>query len=158
MNKKLLTLTCASILIFGIGKGFCEEMPQPEAPMPPRHEMTMHHHKGGPRGGKMHKAMIEKLALTDEQKAKAEEIRKADFARMKPLMDEMKALKEKMDKMREENMKAFEEILTPEQKEKFEELKKEGAKKFHKKHGHGKHHHRAPMPSQGEDAPTMPNP
>ena len=58
---------------------------------------------------------------------------------MKPLMEESKALREKMDKLRQENMGEFEKILTDEQKQKFEEMKKEFRKEFHHKKPH--HHH-----------------
>ena len=62
---------------------------------------------------------------------------------MKPLMEQMKELREKMDNMRKENMKAFEEILTPEQKETFAKIKTERKAKFKKMM---KKHHHHPMP------------
>ncbi len=136
MNKKLMILTCASVLFLGANSSLALEPAVKGPQMAPGHEMQLpKHHKKGMHG----KKLAEKLGLTEEQQKKAEEIRKADFEKMKPLMEEMKKLREKMDKMREENMKSFESILTPEQKIKFEEIKakhKDRMKNFKK----GKHH------------------
>lgn len=64
------------------------------------------------------------LNLTDEQKAKAKEIREQSRKDIEPLMKEMETIREKMDKVREADMKKFEDLLTPEQKAKLDELKK----------------------------------
>ena len=147
MNKKLMILTCASVLFLGANSSLALEPAVKGPQMKPGHEMQLpkHHNKG------MHgKKLAEELGLTPEQQKKAEEIRKADFEKMKPLMEEMKKLREKMDKMREENMKSFESILTPEQKVKFKEIKekqKERMKHFKK----GKHHKgKSPRPFDGK--------
>ena len=147
MNKKLMILTCASVLFLGANSSLALEPAVKGPQMKPGHEMQLpkHHNKG------MHgKKLAEELGLTPEQQKKAEEIRKADFEKMKPLMEEMKKLREKMDKMREENMKSFESILTPEQKIKFEEIKakhKDRMKNFKK----GKHHKgKGPRPHDGK--------
>lgn len=95
-----------------------------------------------------------KLGLTDAQKAQAKEIRLRDREKMEPVMKEMKAKRDQMEALknsdapdkeakmkalreemkplwekanaaRKENMAEFEKILTPEQKAKFEEMKKE---------------------------------
>ena len=58
------------------------------------------------------------LNLTDEQKAKAKEIREQSRKDIEPLMQEMKDIREKMDKIREADMKKFEALLTPKQKAK----------------------------------------
>lgn len=135
MNKKILMLTCASVLMLGANGAWAQDtITEPMNP-PPAPEMQ------APKGD-MHKMRAEKLAndlnLTEEQRKKAEEIRKADFEKMKPLMEEMKALHEKMDTMRQENMKAFEAILTPEQQEKFAQIKEEHKRKMDER---GPRHH-----------------
>lgn len=147
MNKKLMILTCASVLFLGANNSLALEPAVKGPQMTPGHEMQLpKHHKKGMHG----KKLAEELGLTAEQQKKAEEIRKADFEKMKPLMEEMKKLREKMDKMREENMKSFESILTPEQKIKFEEIKakhKDRMKNFKK----GKHHKgKGPRPHDGK--------
>ena len=152
MNKKLMILTCASVLFLGANNGFAIEPPVKGPQMQPAQEMEMpKHHKKGMHG----KKLAEKLGLTAEQQKKAEEIRKADFEKMKPLMEEMKKLREKMDEMRKENMKSFEAILTPKQKAKFEEIKakhKEKMKNFKKgRHHKGKEHHEDRGPRHNKD-------
>ncbi len=91
----------------------------------------------------MENKLADDLKLTDEQRNKAKELRKASREKIKPLIDEMKALRKKMDEIRKENMTAFEELLTPEQKETFEKIKAERKAKHEKMMK--KHHHR-PMP------------
>ncbi len=152
MNKKLMILTCASVLFLGANNGFAIEPPVKGPQMKPAQEMQMpKHNKKGMHG----KKLAEKLGLTAEQQKKAEEIRKADFEKMKPLMEEMKKLREKMDEMRKENMKSFEAILTPEQKTKFEEIKakhKEKMNNFKKdRHHKGKGRHEGKGPRHNED-------
>ena len=49
----------------------------------------------------------------------------AQEAKIKALQEDIKALHKKANKLREQNMKEFENILTPEQKAKFEQFKKE---------------------------------
>lgn len=91
-----------------------------------------------------HQKMSEKIAkdlnLTEEQQAKAKEIREEGRKDIEPLMQEMKDLREKMDTKRKANMEEFEKILTPEQKAKFEEMKNKKPahdfkKGFHRPHG-----------------------
>ena len=90
-----------------------------------------------------HQKMSEKIAkelnLTEEQQAKTREIREEGQKEIEPLMKEMKDLREKMDTKRKANLEKFEAILTPEQKAKFEEMKKQdyfqGSKGFHGPHG-----------------------
>lgn len=118
-NKFLLSSCLSAMLILGASAFAAEDVAAPEnMPPAPQHEkLDMK---------KMHevrqKKLTEDLGLTAEQQAKAEEIRKADFEKMKPLIEEMKALREKMDNMRKENLESFKEILTPEQKAKFEAI------------------------------------
>ena len=138
MKKLCLTLLCATALAYGANMALAQQdntMPPP----PPHHAQQMEHHHE-----KMHNRLAEKLNLTDEQKAKAKEMRQAARKKMKPLLDEMKALREKMDTIRKDNMKEFEDILTPEQKTTFEKIKAEHKAKFEKMMK--KHHHRPQPP------------
>lgn len=145
MNKKILMLTCASVLMLGASVVWAQDTVSEPMTPPPAPEMQ------APKGD-MHKMRAEKLAkelgLNDEQRKKAEEIRKADFEKMKPLMEEMKALREKMDNMRQENMKSFEAILTPEQLAKFKQIVDEHKRKMDERgpHHHGRHPGMEPRP------------
>ena len=138
MKKLYLALLCATALTCGANLAYAQEdntMPPP----PPHHseqDIQKHHEK-------MENKLADELKLTDEQRTKAKELRKASREKIKPLLDEMKALRKKMDEIRKENMTAFEELLTPEQKEAFEKIKAERKVKHEKMMK--KHHHR-PMP------------
>ena len=57
--------------------------------------------------------------------------RKMEFEKRLNLTDEQKT---KAKELREQNMKAFEEILTPKQLKELKKMKKEGRKKFDKEH------------------------
>ena len=70
----------------------------------------------------------------------------------KPLVNEMKDIREKMDEKRRANMEEFEKILTPEQKEKFEALKEKGRnERMRGPRGENKHfrHHGPKMGPRG---------
>ncbi|MBQ7659924.1 MAG: Spy/CpxP family protein refolding chaperone [Alphaproteobacteria bacterium] len=92
---------------------------------------------------KMMGKIAKDLDLTDEQQQQAKQIREEGRKEIEPLMNEMKELRKKMDAKRRANMEEFEKILTPEQKAKFEEMKKNAPKphfdKMHGKKGHPKH-------------------
>ncbi len=94
----------------------------------PRKEM----HQGK---GKPFQNLAEELSLTEEQKAEYRKIHQKGREQIKPLM-------EKIQKIRQENLEAFEKILTPEQLAKFSKMKalKKGVP-FGKK-GKGKKHHK----------------
>lgn len=111
MKRLILASVCVSLLTLS-GAALAGEH-QPRADMRPRHEM------------KIHEELAQKLNLTDEQKSKADKIREDGRKQMEPLMQERKALHEKMEKLRKENMEEFEKILTPEQKEAFAKFKEE---------------------------------
>ena len=139
MKKILLTAVCATVLTFGAlsvqAQGAPEDMPLP----PPEHEMAMEkiHQKMEEKHEEMSKKLAEDLGLSDEQKTQAEKIRKDGHAKMKPLMEERKALHEKMDTLRKANMEEFEKILTQEQKKKFEQIKAKHKNHKGPKFGHG---------------------
>lgn len=95
----------------------------------------------------MHKKMAlkmnEELNLTEAQQKEAKAIREKGQKDIAPLMDEMKALREKIDAKRRANMEEFEKILTPEQKEKFEAMKANAPKPDFKNFS-GKFDHHGP--------------
>lgn len=148
MKKIYLPLLCATALICNSHLASAQE----DNTMPPPHmehhldvskDMKKHHEK-------MAQKFAEKLNLSDEQKIKAQEMRKAARKRMKPLLDQMKEIRKKMDTLRQENMKDFENILTAEQKEIFAKIKAERKakfEKFRKEHHHG-HHPMPPLPME----------
>ena len=87
---------------------------------------------------KKHEEMFaNKLGLSEEQRAKAKELRDVGRKKMEPLMKQKRELHEKMENLRKENMEEFEKLLTDEQKEKLKEIKKE-----HKGKHFGKRHHK----------------
>ena len=89
-------------------------------PMPPRHGL-----KDLRRPGKdgfhpdemMKERFAKKLNLTDEQKAQIEKFHEEDVKQMKPLFEQMDALRKQADELREQNKTRFESILTSEQKD-----------------------------------------
>lgn len=148
MKKFLLSAACAAVLVCGSAavQAAEEEM---LSPLPP-HEMNHQEpgHDFGPRhkdfrehapspddsrrhhpkfDKKLHKEMgdkfANKLGLTEEQRVKADKIRAEGRAKVEPLMKQMNELRSKIDALRQENMKAFEAILTPDQKTRLDELK-----------------------------------
>lgn len=125
MNKMFLSLLCASVVSMGVMSVCAQPAEEGMLPPPPPAREMPH---------KVRKDMADKFAkdlgLTEEQKALADKIRRDGREKMKPLMKEMKNLREKMDKLREDNMKDFEKILTPEQKDKLDKIKAEHKKKF----------------------------
>lgn len=158
MNKKLLTLFCATSLMTGALAANAQEadrMPPPPAPgheemMPKEHFQKMHQ-KMLKHQEKMDKKLADDLKLTEEQQEQAKKIREEGREKMKPLMEKMKALRGEMDKVRRDNMADFEKILTLEQKAQFDKIKadrkahiekkmKKGDKKFDKKIKHGGEH------------------
>ncbi len=144
MKKYLLTTICAVTLAMSSNL-WAQEKNDETMPPPPPAEQVMKHHNGD-----MQKKLAEKLKLTDEQKAKADKIHEEGRAKMKPLMEEAKAVREKMDKVRQENMAEFESILTDEQKSEMEKIKQDWRKKIHhqKPHHMMKGNHEMPTPQE----------
>ena len=89
------------------------------------------HHRHGFKGKhfeptpEMKERFAKKLGLTDEQKEKLDEMRKADMAKMEPLFKEMENLHQQMKELRKVNREHFESVLTDSQKEILKEMKKE---------------------------------
>ena len=146
MTKLLLTTALSTLIAFSAySNAFAEAPANPTEPAQQTEKMPRHHKemRKHPEPEKMDKF----LNLTDEQKAKAKEIREQSRKEIEPLMKEMKTIREKMDKIREADMKKFEAILTPEQKAKFE-----ARKKHHEKEFEGREKHRFP-PRDFKDFP-----
>ena len=138
MTKLLLTTALSTLIAFSAySNAFAKAAANPAEPAQQTERMPKHHkemHKR-PKPEKMDKF----LDLTDKQKAKAKEIREQSRKEIEPLMKEMKTIREKMDKIREADMKKFEALLTPEQKAKLE-----ASKQHHKKDFKGREKHRFP--------------
>lgn len=138
MTKLLLTTALSTLIAFSAySNAFAEAVANPAEPAQQTEKMPKHHKemRKRPDPEKMDKF----LDLTDEQKAKAKEIREQSRKEIEPLMDEMKTIREKMDKIREADMKKFEALLTPKQKAKLE-----ARKQHHKKDFKGREKHRFP--------------
>ena len=80
-------------------------------------------------------------SLTKEQQEQAEKIRKEGREKLKPLFEEMKDIREKMDKLREDNMLEFEKILTPEHYEKLKDIIARHHEEMKKRHEASKARH-----------------
>lgn len=129
MTKLLLTTALSILIAFSAySNAFAEAAANPAEPAQQTERMPRHHKemRKRPEPEKMDKF----LDLSDEQKAKAKEIREQSRKQIEPLMKEMKDLREKMDKIREADMKKFEALLTPEQKAKLEARKQHHEKEF----------------------------
>lgn len=143
MKKSYLTLLCATALLCGTSFAYAaDDATMPPPPQTEHHQRMERHHE------KMAQKLADDLNLTDEQRAKAKEMRQQAREKIKPLIDEMKEIRKKMDTIRQENMKAFEEILTPEQKETFAKIKTERKAKFKKMMKKHHHHPLPPLPME----------
>lgn len=134
MKKILLNSLCAAAVMFGATAAMAQPADDMLPPPPPGHEFDAPrppmdgHEMKGPHGKDMRGGpdrLAKDLGLTDEQKEQARKIHEQGREKVKPLMEEMKNIHEKMEKLRKENMAEFEKILTPEQKDKFEKIKAE---------------------------------
>ena len=145
MNKKyLMMFTAAAILMAGVTSVSAQPLPPVDGAPAPHHEkMEMRKAKRMPPDPeKMAEKLADELGLSESQRAQAKEINKKGMEEVKPLMDQMRDIRKKMDELRKENMKEFESILTPEQKTKFDAFKE----KMHPKHRAPRPRHKAPKP------------
>lgn len=179
--KKFLITACALIVASS------SVMAAEPAPVKPQCNCPKCNCQRPPKGPDFKKRQAEfeqRLKLTDEQKAKAKELREQSFEQIKPLLDKIKekraeieavklsrmtvqaqnekieqikkeieALKQEMHRLRMENMKNFEAILTKSQQKELKKMKEEGRKKFDKEF---KKHHRGfepPFPPKHEPVP-----
>lgn len=172
--KKTLITACA--LIVASTAVMAAEQP----PVPPKCDCPQCECKRPPKGPEFAKRRAEfeqRLKLTDEQKAKAKELREKSFEQMKPLIDKVKekraeidavkrsrmavqaqnekieqlkreigALKNEMHRLRMENMKNFEALLTKSQLKELKKMKEEGRKKFEKDFKNRPKHEPMPLP------------
>lgn len=163
MNKKLLLCSVFSAaLLLGAGILNAKDVAL-DTDTAPKAEFVKHHKDF--KGKHEHKPLEDKLGLSDEQKEQAKKIHEQGLKEMEPLMKEMKDLREKMDSVRKNNMEEFEKILTPEQKTKLEEMKKQidgKMKEFKDKHGkmrgprHLEHGDFPPPPHGDGNLPPLP--
>ena len=146
MTKFLLTTALSILIVFSAYSANAltpPEEPNTEVVQQADFQPKLREHRGMREHLRPEK-MDEFLNLTEEQKAKAKEIREQSRQEIEPLMKEMKALREKMDKIREADMQKFEALLTPEQKSKLDAAKQK-REEMHKnsgKHGFMPHGHR----------------
>lgn len=149
--KKWLYSVCAAAIMLGAAGAYAQEKkPVPPAERP-HHEQRME---------QMEDKLAQELGLTAEQQVQAKKIHQEGRKKVKPLMDEMKDIRKKMDELRQENMKEFEAILTPDQKAKFEKIKAERHEKWKQmkdKMKKGKRMmHKGPRPDHIGDFPPPP--
>lgn len=165
MNKKILSLFVAAALL-SAGAASAQTPPANgeetvKTADGSKPEFARKHHK------KMAKRLARELGLTPQQQEQADKIRRQGREKIKPLMDEMKTLREKIDRERRQNMEEFEKILTSEQKDLFDEIKHRGPDfrprpPFGPRHGEGPRHMRPmppehmPLPPAGEMLPPPP--
>ena len=145
MNKKyLMMFTAAAILMAGVTSVSAQPLPPVDGAPAPHHEkMEMRKAKRMPPDPeKMAEKLADELGLSEAQREQAKAINKKGMEEVKPLMDQMRDIRKKMDELRKENMKEFESILTPEQKTKFDAFKE----KMHPKHRAPRPRHKAPKP------------
>lgn len=171
------TLIMASVIIFAASTAvFAQDTQNTQTPSNPPAKCNCQRPPKGPDFAKRHAEFEQRLKLTDEQKAKAKELREQGFEKMKPIMEKIKekraeiqtvkqdtteagkakleqlqkeigALKQEAHRLRMENMKAFEGILTKSQLKELQKMKEEGRKKFDKEFK--KHPHRGEFGPQG---------
>ena len=130
--KKLLILTCAFCVIAGSANA-AEAENVPAKKMPPNHEQMTKQHKA------REAAFEKKLGLTDEQKTTAKELRKAGHAKMKPVMEEMRAKRQEAraiskqteltEEAKEQKLKTLDNDLKTLEK-KAQEIRKQNMKDF----------------------------
>lgn len=179
------TLIMASLLVFAAASNAfaVETVPAKEVVPAQKTQCNCQRPQKGPDFQKRHVEFEKRLKLTDEQKAKAKELRQKGFEEMKPVMDKIKekrqeieavklsrmavqaqnekieqlkqeigALKKEMHRIRMENMKKFEALLTKSQLKELKKMKEEGRKKFDKEFK--KQHHPKFGPRPGCNCPA----
>lgn len=162
MKKNLLSFVCASAILAGAWNVCAQEagapLPPPGGDVPPHHEMMKRppHHERMKHAPRPEKNLAKELGLTAEQEEQARKIREDGREKMKPLMDEIKKVHEKMNELRKENMEEFEKILTPEQKDKFAEIKKKMEERRPHKGPKGPKGPKGELEPIAPDAPEIP--
>ncbi|MBQ8870468.1 MAG: hypothetical protein IJ019_03735 [Alphaproteobacteria bacterium] len=131
MNKFLLSTLLTTTVIFSSVVNANEyEKSIPDHPVHMQIDKDFHK--------KIAQEMATNLDLTQEQQEQAKQIREKGQEEIKPLMNQMKELRKKLDEKRKANMEEFEKILNADQKKKFEEMKKRAPKnrvKLHMRRG-----------------------
>ncbi len=125
MKKILMTAVCLTVLGLGAVNVRAGDVKDVSANMPKAEMMRADRHIKKPHDLNMQDRLAERLKLTDEQKKQSEEIREAGREKMKPLIEENKKIRVRMDEVRRQNMQEFENILTDEQKAEFKKFQEE---------------------------------
>lgn len=126
MNKKYLMMFTAAALVMSSFSVSAEEKKEllPFDSVPHHERMDVRRDRRMlPNPEKMDELLADDLGLSEIQRIQAKQIHEKGRKQVRPLMDQMREIREKMDVLREENMKEFEKILTPEQQEKFAKIK-----------------------------------
>ncbi len=163
MKYKFLAVT-AAVLLAGTAIVHAADTPQainPEVPAAAADRPDKGPRFKRPSPEMMEQKLADRLKLTDEQRKLIKERRLADREQLKPLFDQMKDIRTKIDEIRRSNMEAFEAILTSDQKAKFDKIKAERkAHHMERKKMHMKPHEmRRPAPDRRPDtaASDMPD-
>jgi len=164
MKKIIVAVALMSLISANAGYALAQE----NTLQPMKNNGWSHGNKNGwQHGNKL--GLKQQLNLTEEQDVKAKQLREQSREKIKPVFEQIKAEKAKMKELREQNagkeelakqrekiadlMKQtkeihkqnlvnFEEILTPEQKTKFQEIKAKKMEKIKERKGKGfKHKH-----------------
>lgn len=119
--KKLAILLCAMCIIAGTANAATEEANPPVRKMPPKEDMV--------KARKAHEQAFEqRLGLTEVQKLKARELRKAGHDKIKPVFEQLRAKKQEAENIRHSKLSVQEqeEKLTVIDKD-IKELEKQAA-------------------------------
>lgn len=132
MKKTILTILSVTLMTSGIALAQSHPAPDfepapaqmgaPDMPPPPAFDDE----KGRPSRMMNRRPnpakFAEELGLTEEQKKASEEMRQKMRAEIAPLKKQIEDLEKQIKDLREKNKEVFEKMLTPEQKEKLEQL------------------------------------
>lgn len=164
--KKFLIMTCALCVLTGAAANAAEKVTVKKDVQRPNIERKAPNPEEIQKIRKAHEASFEKkLGLTEVQKLKARELRKNGHAKIKPVMDDLRAKRQEAEKIRQsnltvqeqeeqltaidkeiatlqknaqkirkQNMKDFEAILTRDQKKTLKNMKKEGRQNYRRVH------------------------
>lgn len=111
MKKSMLTAVCAAALILG-----AVQVQAQQNPAMPQRPMSQAQNNGG---------LFEQLNLTTEQQEAYQKIKDTTRDKMAEVRKEMKVYLDKIEALRVEEQNEFEKILTPEQKNIFDQYKAE---------------------------------
>ncbi|MGN1062830.1 MAG: Spy/CpxP family protein refolding chaperone [Alphaproteobacteria bacterium] len=142
MKTVFLSFVCTMALVFTAQTAMCADSPafknpathneattptepQPNFGVPPEDPMALSPEQAQKKKKEMDEKLASKLNLTPQQRDAADKIHEQARAKMDPLIEQMKELRRQMDEIRRQDMVEFEKILTPEQQEAFDKMKRE---------------------------------